>query len=85
MKNGPIDKILQILLGLYIRKPREKSLTPPKNGTPQNGVILAIMGVSKMALRVPESKFRTTFQYKLAPKTPKRHLRNPTRPKKSDF
>ena len=27
MKNGPIDKILRIQLGLYIRKPGKKSLT----------------------------------------------------------
>ena len=30
MKNGPIDKILQIQLGLYIRKPGKKKLDPKK-------------------------------------------------------
>ena len=30
MKNGPIDKILRIQLGLYIRKPGKKSLTQKK-------------------------------------------------------
>ena len=28
MKNGPIDKILRIQLGLYIRKPGEKKFGP---------------------------------------------------------
>ena len=30
MKNGPIDKILRIQLGPYIRKPGKKSLTQKK-------------------------------------------------------
>ena len=30
MKSGPINKILRIQLGLYIRKSGEKSLTPKK-------------------------------------------------------
>ena len=34
---------------------------------PQNGVILAILGVPKMALRVPESKFRDHFSIQTSP------------------
>ena len=30
MKNGPIDKILRIQLGLYIRKPGKKNLAHEK-------------------------------------------------------
>ena len=45
-----------------------------------------ILGVPKMALRVPESKFWDHFyRPKPPPKPPKRHLRNPNRTSKSDF
>ena len=54
----------------------------------QNGVILAILGVPKMAhgisgawIEIPRPLFNTNQP----PKPPKRHLRNPNRPSKSDF
>ena len=39
--------------------------------------ILAILGVPKMALREIETKFGDYFQYKLAPKTPKKKPQEP--------
>ena len=47
---------------------------------------LAILGVPKMALRVPKSKFWDHFyRPNTPPKPPKRHLRKPNRTSKSDF
>ena len=45
MKNGPIDKILRIQLGLYIRKPGEKNLAHEK--------LILMRGIAVENLKTP--------------------------------
>ena len=45
MKNGPIDKILRIQLGLYIRKPGEKNLAQEK--------LILMRGIAVENLKTP--------------------------------
>ena len=45
MKNGPIDKILRIQLGLYIRKPGEKKLAHEK--------LILMRGIAVENLKTP--------------------------------
>ena len=56
----------------------------PPNG--QNRVILAMLGVQKMALRMLKTNFWDHFSIQTSPQnSPKRHLMNPNRTSKSHF
>ena len=55
-------------LRILIRAPKMPFLVPQKM---LKRPVLVILGISKMA-RCPDQNSKTTFQYKLAPKTPKK-------------